>query len=321
MMIAVGIWAQAPEKFNYQGIARDAAGSPLTAQAIGLRLSILSGGASGTIEYQETHTVVTNQHGLFTVQLGGGTLVTGSFSTIDWGNAVHFVQIEMDETGGTNYQLMGSTQLLSVPYALHAGSVDNMNVDWSQIQNIPPDIADGDDDSDVLGSLACSSNQIAVWNGTNWVCQDLPNSTAGQGVFETYGSGQITVLATTTTYTLIPGLSTTVNIPANADVYVQTDGGVQCVTSGTAHAIVDIGIHVDGAVSTQGGQRRIVASNTSSIGQMLTNWSIGKAYTNLSAGNHTFEVRVRDGGGTADANVSGTNPLIQGSLIITVINN
>jgi hypothetical protein len=126
--------AQAPQSLNYQGVARDNAGAILSSQAISLQISILSGSPTGTVEYSETHTTTTNQFGLFRLQIGTGSLVSGNFPTIDWGANTHYAKVEMDETGGTNYQFMGTSQLLSVPYALYAENVNNHI--WTETGNI-----------------------------------------------------------------------------------------------------------------------------------------------------------------------------------------
>jgi len=122
MALAFGVtsYAQAPQQFNYQGVARDNMGDILANQNIGLQLSVLSGSISGTIEYVETQTATTNDFGLFTVQIGDGTVVSGSFGAIGWGGNSHFIKVEMDAAGGTSYTLTGTSQLLSVPYALYA---------------------------------------------------------------------------------------------------------------------------------------------------------------------------------------------------------
>lgn len=119
---AMALFAQAPESFKYQGVARDNSGNVLANQNIGLKISILENSSSGNVVYSETHNVTTNQFGLFNIGIGSGTAVTGTFSSINWGNTTHYTKIEMDETGGTNYQLMGVSQLLSVPYALYSKS-------------------------------------------------------------------------------------------------------------------------------------------------------------------------------------------------------
>jgi len=121
--ITITSYGQAPpELFNYQGIARDGAGNELMNQAISLQIGIREANTTGTVIYQETHSVSTNQFGLFTIQIGGGTVVSGTFNAIGWGTNSHFIQVEMDATGGTSYMDMGTQQLFSVPYALYAKS-------------------------------------------------------------------------------------------------------------------------------------------------------------------------------------------------------
>lgn len=94
------LFAQAPQLINYQGVARNLTGAPLPSQAISLRISILSGSPTGTNEYTETHNITTNNLGLFSIQIGNGAVQSGSFSTIGWGTATHYLQLEMDENGG-----------------------------------------------------------------------------------------------------------------------------------------------------------------------------------------------------------------------------
>ncbi|MCG3166365.1 MAG: hypothetical protein POELPBGB_02143 [Bacteroidia bacterium] len=113
-------FAQSPEKMNYQGLARDASGVELANQAIALRLSIRQGGNNGSIVYQELHSVTTNQFGLFNVEIGGGSVLSGVFSVIDWGMGPYYFQVELDENGGNNFTDMGTMQFISVPYALYA---------------------------------------------------------------------------------------------------------------------------------------------------------------------------------------------------------
>ena len=116
---------QAPQAIPYQAIARDNAGAALINQSIALRLSLHDLTANGSVVFQETHNVTTNSLGLFTINLGQGTPVSGTISMIDWKNGSKHLQVELDPAGGSNYMDMGTTQLMSVPYALHAGSSDN----------------------------------------------------------------------------------------------------------------------------------------------------------------------------------------------------
>lgn len=145
--------AQTPQGFNYQGIARDAGGAPLVNQALTVRIGIIDGG-SGTAQYVETHQTTTNAFGLFTLQIGAGTRVSGSFAGVTWANGNKQIKTEIDLGGG--YVDLGNSQLLSVPYALVAGSTAN-----------PPQFA-LDDLTDVNAG-APASGQVLKWNGTAWV--------------------------------------------------------------------------------------------------------------------------------------------------------
>ncbi len=134
MVITVTSYAQAPQAFKYQAIARDASGNTLADQAIVIKVNILQGSQDGPVVFSETHQIQTNSFGLINMGIGKGEIRAGNFSTINWGGNSHYVQIEMDPTGGTNYKFMGTAELLSVPYALYAESSGNSNrqgdTDW-----------------------------------------------------------------------------------------------------------------------------------------------------------------------------------------------
>ena len=120
ILIAVITFAQAPQSFKYQSIIRNAAGNPLATASVTVRATIHDGSASGTTVYQETHATTTNQFGLINLSIGSGTVVSGNFSTINWGAGSKWIEIEADF--GAGYLSMGTSQLLSVPYALYAGN-------------------------------------------------------------------------------------------------------------------------------------------------------------------------------------------------------
>lgn len=120
--MSVIVMAQPPQKFNYQGIARMANGNVIAGQNIGLRISILEGSATGSSVYIERHSVTTNQFGLYNLAIGGGTVVSGNMSSINWGSGDKYVKVEVDPAGGTSYTDLGAAQLLSVPYAIYAGN-------------------------------------------------------------------------------------------------------------------------------------------------------------------------------------------------------
>lgn len=147
-----------------------------------------------------------------------------------------------------------------------------------------------------------------------------PTGTTGQDVFEAYGTGQMVVTAQTATFVTVPGLSLTVNVPTGARVRVDTNGGLQCTLAGNAYAVVDLAIFVDNASPGQAGIRRVVAANTTVVGQMIANWSFGRTFT-LTPGTHTIDVRaIGVDPNAAAANVSSAGaPQLQGVLTVTVI--
>ncbi len=109
-----------PNAFNYSAIARDNLGQPLITTVIGIQISILKTSPLGVSQFSENHTVITDNYGLFNLVVGAGAIQSGSISTIDWGNDNYFLKIGIDVNGGTNFLEVGTTQLLSVPYALYA---------------------------------------------------------------------------------------------------------------------------------------------------------------------------------------------------------
>jgi hypothetical protein len=120
--IPVSTHAQAPQKMSYQAVIRDASNTLVANQTVGMQVSILQGSASGTAVYLETHSPATNTNGLVSIEIGGGTVTAGSLAAIDWANGPFFIKTETDPTGGSNYIITGTTQLLSVPYAMYAAS-------------------------------------------------------------------------------------------------------------------------------------------------------------------------------------------------------
>lgn len=113
-------YSQAPKGINYQGVARDSEGKPIISKNISVRISILKGATNGEVEYSETHKPQTNQFGLFTLVIGQGTAGTGSFAFVSWAVGNKWLQIEIDPEGGSSFQLAGSQQLMSVPYAFYS---------------------------------------------------------------------------------------------------------------------------------------------------------------------------------------------------------
>lgn len=120
------IFAQAPEKVSYQAVLRDGSDNLIINQSVGIKVSVLQGSATGTVVFAETHNTSTNANGLVTVQIGDGSISAGSMATIDWASGPHFIKTEIDPAGGTNYSITQTSELLSVPYALHANTADSV---------------------------------------------------------------------------------------------------------------------------------------------------------------------------------------------------
>ena len=140
-------FAQVPQAVPYQAVARNSAGNLIANQSISVRLSILNTSSAGPVVYSEKHTVTTNQFGLFTVNIGQGTVQSGTFAGINWAVDAKYLKVEFDPAGGNSFVNMGTSQLLSVPYALFSGSGANL-----------PN-----------GTLAGNTLR---WDGTSWIADN-----------------------------------------------------------------------------------------------------------------------------------------------------
>ncbi len=166
-------FAQAPQKMSYQAVIRNASNVLITNATVGMRISILKGSATGNSVYVETHTTTTNANGLATIQIGGGTVLTGLFFNISWGTDQYFVKTETDPTGGTSYTIVGTSQLLSVPYALYS-STSGSSTNWTT----------------TFGNSIYNTNTGNVGIGTNGatVPEKFTVDTAGKGISQQNGA-------------------------------------------------------------------------------------------------------------------------------------
>lgn len=126
LLMTASTFAQTPEKMSYQAVVRDSGDNLVSSQPVGMQISILQTTATGTAVYVETQTPTTNVNGLVTLEIGTGTVVSGDFTTIDWSTDSYFIKTETDPTGGSSYTITGTSQLLSVPYALHAKTAESV---------------------------------------------------------------------------------------------------------------------------------------------------------------------------------------------------
>jgi hypothetical protein len=125
MVLSVMLYAQTPQSFSYQTVIRDANWNVLANQSVAIQISIIEDAPNGLVVYKEKHSSTTSQIGLVNLAVGEGIILSGDFTTIDWGSHSYFIQVAVDVSGGSNYLVMGSTQLRSVPYALYAETSGN----------------------------------------------------------------------------------------------------------------------------------------------------------------------------------------------------
>ena len=123
--LSLSSFGQAPEGFKYQAVVRDAGNTILNNQVVGMRMTIQQGSIGGLTVYSETFASITNGYGLINLEIGNGAVVTGTFANIDWSAGPYFIETAVDVTGGTTYTVMGTSQLMSVPYALYAKTSGN----------------------------------------------------------------------------------------------------------------------------------------------------------------------------------------------------
>lgn len=177
VLLTISVFSQAPQKMSYQAVVRNSADMLVTSSSIGMQISILQGSESGTPVYVETHTPTTNVNGLVTLEIGSGTPVTGAFADIEWSTGTYFLKTETDPAGGTSYSIIGTSQLLSVPYALHAKSAEVItgDIDYNEVDPVF-------NTSEAANITTADISNLSNLSGTNTGDQDLsPFATKNMG--------------------------------------------------------------------------------------------------------------------------------------------
>jgi uncharacterized protein (TIGR02145 family) len=195
ILLTASVLAQAPQKMSYQAVIRNSSNALVTSTKVGMRISILKGSATATAspltDYVETQKPTTNANGLVSLEIGTGTAVTGTFATINWANGPYFIKTETDPTGGTNYTIIGSNELLSVPYALYsANSTPGPKGDKGEtgFQGLKGDqgiqgvvgVPGPKGDKGETGTFqnGTAAGQMNYWNGSAWAT--VPPGVKGQ---------------------------------------------------------------------------------------------------------------------------------------------
>ena len=193
VFLMASAWAQSPEKMSYQAVIRNSSDALITNETVGMRVSILLGSQTGTEVYKEIYNPnpQTNINGLVTIQIGGGIPLTGVFANIDWTNGPYFIKTETDPTGGTNYTITGTSQLLSSPYSLHAKTAHSItgpitesdpvysaseasNITATDITNLSNLSGTNTGDQDISG---IATNTQALQDTASQIRADIPDIT------------------------------------------------------------------------------------------------------------------------------------------------
>ena len=159
------VFSQSPDKMSYQAVLRDGSSNLISNAVVSMKISILQGSAEGAVAYVETHSPETNANGLLSIEIGTGS-TSDDFSVIDWSNGPYFIKTETDQAGGTNYTIIGTSQLLSVPYALHAKTAETVTGTISETDPVYTS-------SQAVNITATDITSLGNLSGTNTGDQDL----------------------------------------------------------------------------------------------------------------------------------------------------
>ena len=271
LLICAALQAQSPERMSYQAVVRNASGELITKQSIGVRTTILRGSTIQINVYQETYSPnpSTNENGLLTLEIGSGQASIGVFSEIDWSNGPYFLRTEMDPSGGASYSIAGTSQILSVPFALHAKKAENFT------------------ETDPVFGVSPAAG-ITGTNITNW------NTAFGWGNH----SGLYRPVSWVPSWADVTGKPATFPPSAHSHSAVDITSGtlnIARIPTGTTSSTVSLGNHTHGNITNTGSigsaSGRIVTTGASgalqatagtTAGQMLY-WN-GSAWINVEPG-------------------------------------
>ena len=231
ILLTGSLYAQAPQKMTYQAVVRNTSDVLITNTTVGMQMSILQSSPAGIAVYIETQAPTTNINGLATIEIGAGTVVAGNFANIDWSAGPYYLKTEIDPNGGAVYSISGTTQLLSVPYALYAESAgDGFSGDYNDLTNAPTNVS----------AFTNDAGYITTASG-NTLDQSYDQGGAGAGRIITVDAGEVEIntatangiaLRTSNTNTGVAIISTSTNAANTFSAIQATTNSNSAIASG-----------------------------------------------------------------------------------------
>ena len=191
VFLTATVWAQSPNKMSYQAVIRNSSEALVTNTTVGMKISILQGSRRKAV-YVETQSPTTNANGLISIKIGDGTVQSGDFTNIEWANGPYFIKTETDPAGGTDYTITGTSQLLSVPYALHAKTAESVS---GTITETDPVFTAWDKDyADLINTpAAADGSETKVTAGTNVTVTGIGTTASPYVVNATSGGSTLAI--------------------------------------------------------------------------------------------------------------------------------
>jgi hypothetical protein len=301
MCLAFIVTAQVPTQINYQGVARSTNGTPIANTTITVRLTIHENTATGNPIYSETRTVTTNSLGLYTVIMGSSdaSSISGAINNINWANNPKYLEVEIDPAGGNSLVSIGTSQLNSVPFALHAQKADQI----SSTATIS---------SQQITSSYATTGQVLVWNGTNWLPTTLPTGTtftAGAGIAISGNTISANDASSTNEIQTISKTGNTISLSNGGGSVTVTDADAQTLTLNGSNLSISNGNTIalpTGTTYTAGSGIAINGNTISANDVSATNeiQTISKTGNTISLSNGGGSVTVTD---AQSLSLSGSN--------------
>ncbi len=309
VLLTASVVAQTPEKMSYQAVIRNSSDVLVTNTEVGMQISILQGSAEGTELYVERHFLSTNANGLITVVIGDGTAVSGDIVSINWNDGPYFIKSETDLNGGANYTIEGTSELLSVPYALHAKTAkhadntiitgdeqafsgwdknasDDFSGDYNDLTGKPSSFDDADaDPTNELQSLSISGKTLSI--------SDKNSITLPNGLLKTtiLNVSCTSVTSISSSYKKIGDIGVFSKSSSSSIIEAVFNGRIAVTGSFVGSTGATFELRIDGSASTVGRARASVKS--SEVGGVGVPVTMTGFFNGLSQGNHTVSIWVK----------------------------